>query len=253
MARRPSPDTLEPRKTARQMRATHTVEAIIEAAARIFEVEGFEGYTTNAIAQKAGVSIGSLYQYFPNKDAITLALIAREANLLEAEIMQASIIERWEEALDAMVLAAVRHQLRRPVLARVLDVEEARLPQTKRSMSGSDQIYACVLNVLNRAGKCHSDAATLTVDVIGLTRGMTDMAGRIGEVGLEELGRRVRLAVFGYLGRAGIFANGKNAPNSAYLCSSTNDRQKMTVAARQLAEKKASNTCHSVLRPTASP
>ena len=68
-------------------------------------------------------------------------------------------------------------------------------------MSGSDPIYTCVLNVLNRAGKCHSDAATLTVDVIGLTRGMTDMAGRIGEVGLEELGRRVQLAVFGYLGR----------------------------------------------------
>ncbi|WP_249198696.1 TetR/AcrR family transcriptional regulator, partial [Gluconobacter cerinus] len=126
MVKRPSPDALELRKTARQMHATHTVEAIVEAAARIFEVKGFEGYTTNAIAQKAGVSIGSLYQYFPNKDAITLALIAREANLLEAEIMQASIIERWEEALDAMVLAGVRHQLRRPVLARVLDVEEAR-------------------------------------------------------------------------------------------------------------------------------
>ncbi|WP_454277896.1 TetR/AcrR family transcriptional regulator [Sphingomonas sanguinis] len=70
---------MNPRKTARQGRSAATVDAIVEAAARILEAAGPSGYTTNAIAQRAGVSVGSLYQYFPNKDAITRALICGSA------------------------------------------------------------------------------------------------------------------------------------------------------------------------------
>ena len=51
---------LDPRKPPTQPRATETVNAVLEAAARILERHGFEGYTTNAIAERAGVSIGSL-------------------------------------------------------------------------------------------------------------------------------------------------------------------------------------------------
>ena len=58
-----------------QARSQETVNIILEASARILESDGFRGFNTNAIATKAGVSIGSLYQYFPNKDAIILALI----------------------------------------------------------------------------------------------------------------------------------------------------------------------------------
>ena len=61
---------LIPRKTPRQSRATATRDAIVEAAARILEADGMGGFNTNAIAARAGVSIGSLYQYFPAKDAI---------------------------------------------------------------------------------------------------------------------------------------------------------------------------------------
>ena len=61
--------SLKPRKTPSQQRAAGTVAAIIEAAAQVLETEGFEGFNTNAIARLAGVSIGSLYQYFPGKDA----------------------------------------------------------------------------------------------------------------------------------------------------------------------------------------
>ncbi|MBR8500820.1 TetR/AcrR family transcriptional regulator, partial [Burkholderia cenocepacia] len=56
---------LSPRKAPRQRRSVATVDAIVEAAARILERDGFDGYTTNAVAALAGVSIGSLYQYFP--------------------------------------------------------------------------------------------------------------------------------------------------------------------------------------------
>ncbi len=67
-------EELTPRKHARQERSRATVQALLEAAAQVFEREGFEATTTDAIAERAGVSIGSLYQYFPNKDTIVLAL-----------------------------------------------------------------------------------------------------------------------------------------------------------------------------------
>jgi AcrR family transcriptional regulator len=71
---------LKPRKTPSQPRAADTVAAIIEAAPQVLETEGFEGFNTNAIARRAGVSIGSLYQYFLGKDSLSIALMNREAN-----------------------------------------------------------------------------------------------------------------------------------------------------------------------------
>jgi AcrR family transcriptional regulator len=57
-----------PRKTPRQARARATVDAIVLAAAPILRSDGPEALNTNRIAEVAGVSIGSLYQYFPNKE-----------------------------------------------------------------------------------------------------------------------------------------------------------------------------------------
>jgi AcrR family transcriptional regulator len=66
-----------PRKRAKQDRAKATVEAIMTAAAHILVRQGYNAASTNRIAEKAGVSIGSLYQYFPGKDAIVAALLER--------------------------------------------------------------------------------------------------------------------------------------------------------------------------------
>ena len=68
---------LNPLKEPRQARSRETFEAILQAAAQVFERKGYAGATTNRIAERAGVSIGSLYQYFPNKDAILVALAER--------------------------------------------------------------------------------------------------------------------------------------------------------------------------------
>jgi len=63
-----------PRRTPKQPRAEETRQRILEAAAHVFAVRGYAGGTTNHIAAEAGLSIGSLYQYFPNKDAILVEL-----------------------------------------------------------------------------------------------------------------------------------------------------------------------------------
>jgi len=77
---------LKPRKNPEQSRSAETVRTILEGAARVLEEQGLAGYTTNAVAERAGVSVGSVYQYFPGKEALTAALVARETGLLIAAV-----------------------------------------------------------------------------------------------------------------------------------------------------------------------
>ena len=87
----PPRDTVENplRKTPSQMRALRTVDTLFEAATRILASEGEAGFTTNRIAERAGFSIGTLYQYFPSKEAIVVALVRRhrERVLRELDVM----------------------------------------------------------------------------------------------------------------------------------------------------------------------
>src|SRR5260370_17574340 len=68
------------RKAPSQERARATVDAILEATARVLVADGFDGASTNRIAQTAGVSVGTLYQYFPSKESLVAELIDRGAD-----------------------------------------------------------------------------------------------------------------------------------------------------------------------------
>src|ERR1700677_2744069 len=166
---------LDPRKPPTQSRATETVNAVLEAAARILERYGFEGYTTNAIAERAGVSIGSLYQYFPGKDAITVALIERECARLLADVSEAESLVGHRDAIDHLICAAVAHQMRRPRLARLLDLEENRLPIGSRIRPASDAIHGALVRLLSRPDFPYSGNRKETVlDLFAIARGMVD-------------------------------------------------------------------------------
>lgn len=94
------------RKKPRQARAEATMAAIVEAAAQILEREGDEAATTAAIAERAGVSIGSVYQYFDNRDAILGAVIRRDRETLSAEIAR-RIAEGNAASAEALVRSVV--------------------------------------------------------------------------------------------------------------------------------------------------
>jgi AcrR family transcriptional regulator len=66
------------RRVPRQQRASDTVAIILEAAVQVLETGGLRAFTTNAVAERAGVSIGTLYQYFANKDVLIVALAQHE-------------------------------------------------------------------------------------------------------------------------------------------------------------------------------
>lgn len=72
-----STSSVEPRKRPRQARSRALYNRVLDEAARIFDERGYHATTTNDVAEAAGVSVGSLYQYFPNKDALLVALAER--------------------------------------------------------------------------------------------------------------------------------------------------------------------------------
>ncbi len=128
-------DTLRPRKQPRQARSRETVDAILGAAAQVFAAQGYAGTTTNHIAARAGVSIGSLYEYFPSKDALLVALT--EAHIAEG----AAILDKvWTEVAGDTDMRAVVRRFARAMfdlhardrnLHRLL-FEEAPLPRRTR-------------------------------------------------------------------------------------------------------------------------
>jgi AcrR family transcriptional regulator len=86
---------INPRKQAAQTRSKETVRAILDATAHILEEEGLEELNTNIVALEAGVSIGSLYQYFPTKESIFASLVNRE--LKKQFKVFSSMVESYDE------------------------------------------------------------------------------------------------------------------------------------------------------------
>jgi AcrR family transcriptional regulator len=105
----------KPRKRASQGRSRATVEAILEATARILVRDGFDRASTNRIAEEAGVSVGSLYQYYPGKEALVVAVIERHSSDL-MKVVRAAMTEIGDQPIETgvrrLVAAAVEaHRL----------------------------------------------------------------------------------------------------------------------------------------------
>ncbi|MEJ1976156.1 MAG: TetR/AcrR family transcriptional regulator [Acetobacteraceae bacterium] len=176
------------------------MRTIVEAAARILEQHGLSGFTTNAVAERAGVSIGSLYQYFPNKEALTGALIHREMSILLADVAEALCEASGQAALTRLITAAVQHQLRRPALARLLDFQESRLPLDQEIRRVSDDLRRALAQILARPDlPTQQDGDMAAADIFAIVKGMVDAAGERGECDSAALEKRVGRAVFGYL------------------------------------------------------
>jgi AcrR family transcriptional regulator len=117
------------------------VEALLEAAARVFVKEGYAKATTNRIAAAAGVSVGSLYQYFPSKDAIAVELLRRYRDGLVALV--ASRLEKASRATFGVIVEGLLHDLLHaeginPALHRVL-IEQVLRTSARREMIGFEE------------------------------------------------------------------------------------------------------------------
>lgn len=87
---RPTPALLKPRKTPRQTRSAVTIEAIHCATIQVLLTGGLGHLTTTRVAERAGVSVGTMYQYYPHKQALLFALVERQFNLIETAMREAT-------------------------------------------------------------------------------------------------------------------------------------------------------------------
>jgi AcrR family transcriptional regulator len=141
MARRP---LTNPRKEASQERSRSTVDALVAATARILVREGFDKASTNRIAELAGVSVGSLYQYFPNKEAIVAAVIERHQQQI-MQVVRGELAKATTQpiALGVRTLVAVAIKSHRvdPKLHRVLAEQIPRVGRLEKVETFSRENY----------------------------------------------------------------------------------------------------------------
>jgi AcrR family transcriptional regulator len=119
----PAKPLTKPRKVPSQTRSAATVETIIEAAARVLIKRGMGGFNTNAVAAEAGVSVGSLYQYFPGKEAILVEINRRHAVETAEPIVRGLAASKdmpLHAVVSMVVVAFVDAHRSRPDLHRVL-------------------------------------------------------------------------------------------------------------------------------------
>ena len=133
------------RKSASQKRSRITVNALLEATARILIKEGFDKASTNRIAEVAGVSVGSLYQYFPGKEALVAALIDRHnqevMRAVRGELAEAVNLP-MEQAVRKLVAVAIKAHRIDPNLHRVLSEQIPRVGRLEKLATFNRDNYA---------------------------------------------------------------------------------------------------------------
>lgn len=196
----PSTVRVSSRKQPKQARSSGLVASVLEAAAQVLAAEGAHRFTTARVAEKAGVSVGSLYQYFPNKASILFQLQkdewARTTGLLRRllEDRSRSPLERLRAAALAFVRSECDEAAMRIALADAAPhYREAPEAKTAKS-SGADVIGAFVAevlpnasatqralvagligNTLARVGKSFSERPHTASELAGFADAMADM------------------------------------------------------------------------------
>ena len=138
---------------AAQRRSRATVDALLEATARILIKEGYDKASTNHVAEVAGVSVGSLYQYFPSKEALVAALIDRHnqevTQAIEVEVAEAMELP-LEPAVRKLVEVAMRAHRIDPKLHRVLTEQIPRVGRIEKVETFSRRNHALFAAFLER-------------------------------------------------------------------------------------------------------
>lgn len=195
------------RKEPRQARSRATVEAVVEAGARILSKQGWNGFTTNKVAEAAGVSIGSLYQYFPDKlslvDAIRRRHIDDSLDAIKSALAETEALTVFVEALVTNLIEA--HSLH-PGLHRVLLDE---VPGLEAYRHPNHQIEAQYLSLFTQAaaiyGSQSRDVAASTVGLVlsDAIDGVIHNAARRGRLHEPAIRDELVRLVCAYLGDRG--------------------------------------------------
>jgi AcrR family transcriptional regulator len=172
----------EPRKTPRQTRSRATVEAIQESAARILERDGYEAANVNEIARVAGVSTGSLYQYYPTKEA----LVASVAQKLTQDMLAVFVdglddlpLEPFDVAVRGIIVRSLRAFRLRPALRKVILEQVPEVMQVMATRDFDERLrYLIVAYLVERAAQIRATDLDLAARILMVS--VEAVAGRLG-------------------------------------------------------------------------
>lgn len=162
------------RKAPRQQRSQSTVESIVEAGARVLAQRGWANFTTNEVARTAGVSIGSLYQYFPNNLAIAEAVrkrhlddVLRSIPDIEATVEKIPLEQNVARLIDAIIALHASHQnLHRVLLDEVPLAPREFYDDFEREYYRRYEALVRATATSDETGSDHSVAARILADAV---------------------------------------------------------------------------------------
>jgi len=198
-------ESLTPRKKPTQRRSRVTIDTIFEAAIQVLLANGLDKITTIQIADRAGVSIGSLYQYFPNKNALLAAVVKRHVS----EVVDATIAacksahgKAIEEMCAAMMTAFVDAKTRRPEVSRALYLPSAAVNADAIVKEEAGRCALAVHEMLMTASNAKFAqpelvSGVLIASIVGPTRATIEAAGNRGT--FERLKLHLTALGVGYL------------------------------------------------------
>lgn len=196
-----------PRKRPRQARSEQLVSAILEAAVRVLQREGAARFTTARVAELAGVSVGSLYQYFPNKQAILFRLQADEWAQTGGQL-RALLADTGKPPLDRLRIA-VREFFRseceeaalRGALADAAPLYRDAPEAASHRREGQRQLTAFMAEALPGVGARKRRLAADAVGAVLTATGESVSAQQRSRASVDALARAVGEMLCGYLER----------------------------------------------------
>jgi AcrR family transcriptional regulator len=207
-------ESLSPRKRPKQRRSRVTIDTIFEATIQVLLANGLDGVTTIQIADRAGVSIGSLYQYFPNKRALLAAVVKRhvgevaDATIKACDSMHGKTID---DMCATMMAAFVDAKTRRPEVSRALYLPSAAVNADAIVKEESSRCARAVHEMLITASDAKFAQAQLVSNVliasiVGPTRAVIEAGGNRST--FERLKLHLTALSVGYLKEVSTTAAG---------------------------------------------
>ncbi|MEQ1346083.1 TetR/AcrR family transcriptional regulator [Acinetobacter seifertii] len=204
---------LKPRKSPVQARSTATIEVLHEATIQVLLKEGIVKCNTTRIAERAGVSVGSIYQYYPNRDSLLAAVLQRHLDRVAEKIEELCL--KYEKTSIKTLISALVDEI---ILAKLSNPEESKalyaisgerggLDLSKRM---NDRMLAAVSNLLESASDIEFDDSLIIAEfVLGAIMGLIRrvLENQVTDKVEQVLESHLKLMVVAYLQQVGHIKN----------------------------------------------
>lgn len=195
----------EPRKSPVQARSTASVDAILKATVQVLLSVGKEKLTTTRVAARAGVSVGTLYQYFPNKSALLRAALKLHVEEIFAEVDKVCAAMRGqpvEQMAEALAVAFLSLKMRDPKKSRALYSISSAVEGADIAASGTARVNRAIVGLLETAPEVLTTnlqvmATVLQSTIAGVKRQLLESG--MPEAQFEVMQRELVLVVRGYV------------------------------------------------------